>query len=258
MIKHLIEALNESGLVKIELVGKNKAELHITEAGGDIYAQIGIWNYQDKVEVEQRYDHYRVAGDINAILKPIREVVMEDMKTKLKAIEYFEFPVERQNNGRYNVSFNYEGEQFLVVDDLEDGIEYKIQSNLVQDEEFAPFNIVERKNEIWELERMIGEAHGCLGIAARPEWEIDLMREDLQTLMSTDEEYVIANYGTNGFITKQSDLGTFNAACGELIESYKEWEKEQVDADSAKNPSEAIAEMVEPVVSPDKGEDFEV
>lgn len=29
------------------------------------------------------------------------------------------------------------------------------------------------------------------------------MREDLETLQNSDDEYVFGNYGTNGFITKE-------------------------------------------------------
>ena len=36
---------------------------------------------------------------------------------------------------------------------------------------------------------------------ARTESDRELMREDLETLQNSDEEYVFGNYGTNGFIS---------------------------------------------------------
>ena len=55
---------------------------------------------------------------------------------------------------------------------------------------------------------------------ARTESDRELMREDLETLQNSDEEYVFGNYGTNGFITKEEDIEEFNRVCQELIESF--------------------------------------
>lgn len=126
---------------------------------------------------------------------------------------------EKSQIDKYNISFDYKGEQFLVVEDLEDGIEYKIPVDLLHNGEIAEYDIVDRKGRIDELEGWIGETNS--------QSDKILMREDLATLLATDEEYVIGNYGTNGFITKENELEEFNKACEALISSYLEYEASQ-------------------------------
>ena len=46
------------------------------------------------------------------------------------------------------------------------------------------------------------------------------MREDLETLRESSEDYVFTYYGTNGFICKDIDIKEFNKVCQELIESF--------------------------------------
>lgn len=112
--------------------------------------------------------------------------------------------------GNYDIEFDYCTQEIVIQDNL-NSIEYRIDSNLVDDGLIAPYYVVDRDNEISELERMITEA--------RTESDRELMREDLETLQNSDDEYVFGNYGTNGFITKE-DIEEFNRICQELIESF--------------------------------------
>lgn len=131
----------------------------------------------------------------------------------LKEIEKKEW-LEKQKD-LYDISFDYDTQEMVIQDNIND-IEYRINNNLVDDGEIAQFYIVDAENEADELERiMIPEA--------RSESERELMREDLETLRNTDDEYVFGNYGTNGFITKEDDIEEFNRVCLEIIETYKEY-----------------------------------
>ena len=138
---------------------------------------------------------------------------IDTMIDNMKQAEWLES--QKRN---YNIEFDYETQEMVIQDNIND-IEYRIDSNLVDDEKIAPFYIVNAENEADELERiMIPEA--------RSESDRELMREDLETLRNTDEEYVFGNYGTNGFITKEEDIEEFNRVCRELIESFTSYKAE--------------------------------
>ena len=111
----------------------------------------------------------------------------------------------------YDIEFDYDTQEMVIQDNL-NGIEYRIDNNLVDNGLIAPYYVVNRENEADELERiMIPEA--------RTESDRELMREDLETLQNSDDEYVFGNYGTNGFITKEN-IEEFNKVCQEIIDSY--------------------------------------
>lgn len=141
----------------------------------------------------------------NKIDKMIEEIKQAEWQESLK--------------GNYDIEFDYGTQEIIIIDNINDE-EYRIDSNLVNDELIAPYNVVNRENEVDELERiMIPEA--------RTESDRELMREDLKTLQNSDDEYVFGNYGTNGFITKEEDIEEFNRVCQELIESYKNYTNSQ-------------------------------
>lgn len=120
---------------------------------------------------------------------------------------------EKQKDN-YDISYDYDSQEMVIQDNIND-IEYRIDSNLVDDQIIAPYYIENAEDYADELERiMIPQA--------RTESDRELMREDLETLRNTDEEYVFGNYGTNGFITKEEDIEEFNRVCQEIIESYQE------------------------------------
>ena len=115
----------------------------------------------------------------------------------------------------YDIEFDYETEEMVIQDNIND-IEYRIDRNLVDDQKIAPYYIENAEDYADELEKiMIPQA--------RTESDRELMREDLETLRNTDEEYVFGNYGTNGFITKEEDIEEFNRVCQEIIDSFNEY-----------------------------------
>ena len=112
----------------------------------------------------------------------------------------------------YDISYDYNSQEMVIKDNRND-VEYRIHRDLVDENKVAQYNIENAADYADELERiMIPEA--------RTEWEKELMREDLETLRNTDEEYAFGNYRTNGFITKEEDIEEFNKVCQEIIDSY--------------------------------------
>ena len=132
---------------------------------------------------------------------------IDTMIDNMKQAEWLE--TQKRN---YDIEFDYETQEMVIQDNIND-IEYRIDSNLVDDGKIAPYYIENAENYADELERILIPE-------ARTESEKELMREDLETLRNTDEEYVFGNYGTNGFITKEEDIEEFNRVCLEIIDSY--------------------------------------
>lgn len=132
---------------------------------------------------------------------------IDNMIDNMKQAEWLE-----SQTRNYDIEFDYETNEMVIQDNI-NCIEYRIDSNLVGEGKIAPYYIVNAENEADELERiMIPEA--------RSESTRELMREDLETLRNTDEEYAFGNYRTNGFITKEEDIEEFNKVCQEIIDSY--------------------------------------
>jgi hypothetical protein len=214
----LILALNDSGLIEIEELTDKKIEVTLTSAGGDIIAGNNINESNYDIEIAQYHNGYEISGDIESILRTITDDVLEEMTKAMDTIKHFQYAPK--NEDKFNISFDYEGKQALVVKDNKKDITYKIPVSLLDDGKIAEYNIVDRENELYELERLIGESH-MMG-SSISDYDRSLMKEDLETLKSTDEEYVLGYYGTNGFLTKKSNLEEFNEACQELIDSYTE------------------------------------
>jgi hypothetical protein len=135
----------------------------------------------------------------------------------LEEIKQAEWQESQKSN--YDIEFDYDTQEIVIQDNL-NSIEYRIDNNIVDNGLIAPYYVVNRENEADELERiMIPEA--------RTESDRELMREDLETLQNSDDEYVFGNYGTNGFITKE-DIEEFNRVCQELIESFTLYNNENI------------------------------
>ena len=114
----------------------------------------------------------------------------------------------------YDISYDYNSQEMVIKDNRND-VEYRIHRDLVDNKKVAQYNIEDAANYADELERiMIPEA--------RSESDRELMREDLETLRECEDEFAIGYYGTNGFVTKESDIEEFNKICLEIIESYQE------------------------------------
>ena len=113
----------------------------------------------------------------------------------------------------YDISYDYDSEEMVIKDNQND-VEYRIHRNLVDNVLVAQYHIVNAESEADELETLIPEA--------KCESTKELMREDLETLRECEDEFAIGYYGTNGFVTKESDIEEFNKICLEIIESYQE------------------------------------
>lgn len=114
----------------------------------------------------------------------------------------------------YDISFDYDTQEMVIYDNQND-VEYRIPSHLVDSGKIAQYYIVDAENEADELESyMIPEA--------KSEYDKALMREDLETLKNCQDEFAFGYYGTNGFVTKESNIEEFNKICLELIEDYKQ------------------------------------
>ena len=139
---------------------------------------------------------------------------IDTMIEEMRQAEYL-----KSQKRNYDIEFDYDTQEMIIQDNIND-IEYRINSNLVDDEKIAPYYIVNVENEADELERILIPE-------ARSESDRELMREDLETLQNSDDEYVFGNYGTNGFITKE-DIEEFNRVCQELIESFTLYNNENI------------------------------
>lgn len=121
--------------------------------------------------------------------------------------------VEPKDTGNeFNISYDYNGAQFLVVEDVKNNKTHNIPVGLLYDGKIAKYLIVDREQEIDILEQMIAE---CASQSDKKS-----MRKDLDTLKNSTEKFVLGKYGTNGFITKDGGIDEFNEACKELIQSY--------------------------------------
>lgn len=119
-----------------------------------------------------------------------------------------------KQKGIYDISYDYNTQEMVIKDNRND-VEYRIHRDLVDNDLVEQYNIVNAESEADELERiMIPEA--------RSESDRELMREDLETLRECEDEFAIGYYGTNGFVTKESNIEEFNKICLEIIESYHE------------------------------------
>ncbi|WP_418181276.1 hypothetical protein ACNSOL_12270 (plasmid) [Aliarcobacter lanthieri] len=144
--------------------------------------------------------------DLNLV--DISELV-EKIDTLLR--ETVSEPIEESKKDIYDISID---DNFYVIEDTLNNVEYKIHRDLVDCGKVAGYIIEDRDQRIEDLEDWIGES--------KSESDKYLMREDLEYLRESKEGYVFSYYGTNGFIAKDVDIEEFNKICLEIIESYQE------------------------------------
>jgi len=130
----------------------------------------------------------------------------------IESIEKVEW--QEKQKELYSISFDYDSQE-MVINDNQNDVEYRIHSDLVDNDKVAAYTIVNVESEADALESYIIPE-------ARSENDKFLMREDLETLRNCEDEFAFGNYGTNGFITKDEDIEEFNKVCLELITSYQE------------------------------------
>lgn len=122
----------------------------------------------------------------------------------------------KSNKNIFDISTDYDS---MIIRDTENDIEYKIEIDLVDNGKVIGYLINDRNEAINDIETWIGESNS--------ESDKYLMRVDLEYLRESNEEYVFANYGTNGFIAKDVDANEFNKVCLELIESFVSYKKDR-------------------------------
>jgi uncharacterized protein (TIGR00255 family) len=119
--------------------------------------------------------------------------------------------IERVQNLVDKIAENSKGIVEEYVSKLEKRVKEILKTDVVDENRIAQEAVIYAD----KLERiMIPEA--------RSESDRELMREDLETLRECEDEFAIGYYGTNGFVTKESDIEEFNKICLEIIESYQE------------------------------------
>ncbi len=122
--------------------------------------------------------------------------------------------LEESEKDIYDISYE---DDVMVITDTKNDIEYRIESDLVHDGKVAGYLIEDRDEAISNIESWLSES--------KSESDKYLMREDLEYLRESREDYVFTNYGTNGFIAKDVDMKEFNKVCQELIESYTSYKE---------------------------------
>lgn len=108
----------------------------------------------------------------------------------------------------YDIEFDYSGEQTLIINGI------RIDTQLAH-EEIVSHTVVEREDRIVDLCQYIAEAQHD----PRREYDVILMKEDLETLNKSKAEWVLEAVGTNGFIAPDLEPELFNKTCDEMLEA---------------------------------------
>ena len=119
----------------------------------------------------------------------------------------------------YDIAFDYDGEQYLIINGV------RIEADLVH-EGVIDYTVSERESRIDELRMWIGEA--TRSNEPRRQADIPLMQADLETLLASNEEFVLEAYGTNGFVAGDLEPVEFNAICDEMIACAKAYYAEKI------------------------------
>lgn len=120
--------------------------------------------------------------------------------------------LDEEEKDMYDISYD----DVMIITDTQNEIEYRINSDLVHNGKVAGYLIEDRQDAISNIESWLAES--------KSESDKYLMREDLETLRESSEDYVFTYYGTNGFICKDIDINEFNKICQELIESFTSYQ----------------------------------
>lgn len=115
---------------------------------------------------------------------------------------------EKDSLTAYPVDYDYSGEQYLIVKGV------RIELGLVHDG-VIDYTVAEREDRIDFLRQAIHEA--TISDEPRRLADIPLMQQDLDTLLASEDEYVLEAYGTNGFVAGDTDPEEFNAICDDII-----------------------------------------
>ncbi|MDD3054824.1 MAG: hypothetical protein PHE16_02985 [Aliarcobacter sp.] len=135
------------------------------------------------------------------------EQIVEKIDSLLK--ETTSLPFGESKKDLFDISTDY---NVMKITDIQNEIDYEIDMDLVYNGKIVGYLIEDRDEAISNIESWIGESNS--------ESDKYLMREDLEYLRESSEDYVLNCCGTNGFISKDVDMKEFNKVCQELIESF--------------------------------------
>ena len=117
----------------------------------------------------------------------------------------------------YRIDFDSEGDQQLVINGM------RIDVDLVH-EEVVAYTVADREDRIHDLRMFISEAQDD----SMRSGDVPLMQSDLDSLLASNEQWVLEEYGTNGFIASDSEPKEFNEACDEMMEAAADYYKNSV------------------------------
>jgi polyhydroxyalkanoate synthesis regulator phasin len=107
-------------------------------------------------------------------------------------------------NGTEQSDLPDKGDSYVLGDNSINGVTL---NDKIHDEELHEYSIIDRTNFIDELINWISEATGSNKY---------MMKEDLEMLMSWDDDYILSSNSTNSYIG--ADNSKFNETCKELVE----------------------------------------
>lgn len=109
----------------------------------------------------------------------------------------------------YDISLD---DEVMIITDTKNDVEYKIDVDLVHYGKVAAYLIHDRSQRIEDLEEML--------YLSKSDADKYYIKEDIETLNESSEEYVLSYYSTNGIIAKDIDIKEFNKVCKEMIDSF--------------------------------------
>lgn len=121
----------------------------------------------------------------------------------------------------YPISFDYEGEQQIIINYV------RIDTELTHNEVVA-YTVSSREDRISDIRGWIAEAQ----YDHNRRHDVTLMQEDLDTLLASEDEYVLEAIGTNGFIAGDVNPVEFNQACDKMLAAAAAYYQELVGTPS--------------------------
>ena len=231
-----------SALAKLQGMNQKSYKDSIQAQGGVHEINIELpdvfQGYENKIKSK-----IRIANQVTLGFEGYETRLYEPEHAELVLVEYADgSPYVRAWADRYQEDITHSiefgqaksGEKVLIpdIDWNSDAFEYEIDGFIIPsstwEQELCDVRIVDRENEIDELERMIGETHSYLGSNPNAEENRRLMQEDLETLRASDEDYVLGFYSTNGFMTPEQNREAFVAKVEELLEAAKSQVQDKV------------------------------
>lgn len=126
------------------------------------------------------------------------------------------------------------------------------QGNFFVDDVIIPERVMQEINEIsgLSIEYREDRIDDLIQMISESPTHSDkyLMKEDLKTLINSDDEFIFGYYSTNGFITTDSDLEEFIESANKIVNDFKEFISDAMSPEVVKeiiencNPSSSETE----------------